>query len=157
MRSKFRFLKISRVLSKKPETNGAEQNVFPTPVLIAPTLPLHVPDEHLDQFLETISEELILPRSAVLSESQPTLLISTFASQQKLTINQAKTVMAVLFQSGGTTKGCGKEVPAYSPLGCGARAVGVEGSSPRRGKQQFPASRRGKLLQPNLYNIWSNY
>ena len=40
-----------------------------------------------------------------------------------------------------------KEVPAYSPLGCGARAVGVEGSSPRRGKQQFPASRRGKLLQ----------
>jgi hypothetical protein len=86
---------------------GADQNVVLTPDLIKPTPPhVPVPEEPLEHFLETIKEEIILPRSAVLSESQAVLSISTFASQQKLTINQSKTVMTILFQSGGTAKGC---------------------------------------------------
>jgi hypothetical protein len=63
----------------------------------------------LTEFLGSINcphEEVILPRNSNLTQSQAENCIASFASQQKLSINEAKVAIAILFQSGGTAKSC---------------------------------------------------
>lgn len=63
-------------------------------------------DEPLEEFLKNLKEEILPPRSLQITNTQADSIVEKFAQQQKLTINQAKTVISILLQSGGTAKGC---------------------------------------------------
>lgn len=60
----------------------------------------------LEEFLDELQEEINLPRSTQITPTQANTILEKFSEQQKLTINQAKVVISILLQSGGTAKGC---------------------------------------------------
>lgn len=67
--------------------------------------------EKLDDYLEmfkksTEFQKMIFPRSTTLSNLQTTNVVELFAQKNKLTTNQAKIVIAMLFQAGGTNRSC---------------------------------------------------
>ncbi len=64
------------------------------------------PTLDLDSFLETITEEVIVPRSSTITITQKNEILNIFSKQQDLSLNEALVVTTILFQSGGTAKSC---------------------------------------------------
>lgn len=70
-------------------------------------------DVDLKSFLEDLKQNhpdeiasIKLPRTPKLTNAQVDDIVKTFATNHKLTINQAKTFIAMFFQSGGSAKSC---------------------------------------------------
>jgi hypothetical protein len=77
------------------------------------------PIETLKEFLGSASPntlEVIIPRSTTLTEKLSNDILTDFAAKNELSLNQAKVFTAALFQSGGTSRGCDRnlEVTAFS-------------------------------------------
>lgn len=102
--------------STGPGPQEAGQNVSPTSEqspsnAVHTTTTSQAPSSEKEDSLETFlkglkKEDIVLPRSANLTDTQANLCLEIFATQQKLTPNQALTVAAALLQTGGTAKSC---------------------------------------------------
>ncbi len=71
------------------------------------TPPTENKPEDLSHFLDSVdTNDIILPRNTLLTEQQSKDAVEAFATQQKITYNQALVVISILLQTGGTAKGC---------------------------------------------------
>lgn len=91
-----------KILSDTPSLIGEEKEVTKKQV----PQPIEDTRDLLTFLQENKDIDISLPRNTSLKLSQVDLVLRNFAGKNKLSVNQSKVIIALLFQSGGTNRSC---------------------------------------------------